>query len=305
MKIQVASDLHLEADLVYRRDPDTGAVRVDRGARDPLPPYGAFEPVLDRDVLVLAGDIGTGDLARAFIDRELQHSPVIYVPGNHEYYVRTWVQTMLGAPETYRLLDRDGELMAHVYNRRDTVICWAPFTWGAEVYVSHEDCGEYGFENDHQRQHHFARVGEALTGWVRQKRVPGVDLALLRDTQSHRFESSNGHRPMTLEERGFRADRDEAARTIAIAGWTAEPLGRRGCEAYRLRNEAGRMRGRVQVRYGVVRVVAASERDAVQMDRSCGGEIVLQVKLRPRALCFEDGEREDWLNVAVDMLRDA
>ena len=52
------------------------------------PPPGAFEPVLDRDVLVLAGDIGTGDLARAFIDRELQHSPVIYVPGNHEYYVK-------------------------------------------------------------------------------------------------------------------------------------------------------------------------------------------------------------------------
>ena len=245
------------------------------------------------------------DEAQRLIDLVEDSGPYrnLWVP--RDAYGWTWVQTMFGAPETYSLLDCDGELMAHVYNRRDTVICWASFTWGAEVYVSHEDCGEYGFENDHQRQHHFARVGEALTEWVRQKRVTGVDLALLRDTQSHRFESSNGHHPMTLGERGFRADRDEAARTIAIAGWTAEPLGRRGCEAYRLRDEAGRMRGRVQVRYGVVRVVAASERDAVQMDRFCGGEIVLRVKLRPRALRFEDGEREDWLNVAVDMLRDA
>ena len=35
VKIQIASDLHLEAEVVHRRDPDIGAVRVDRGARDP------------------------------------------------------------------------------------------------------------------------------------------------------------------------------------------------------------------------------------------------------------------------------
>ena len=69
MIIQIASDLHLEA-----LEPSH------------LPGPDAFRPAADRDVLVLAGDIGTGTLARGFIERELERSPVIYVPGNHEYY---------------------------------------------------------------------------------------------------------------------------------------------------------------------------------------------------------------------------
>ena len=68
MRIQIASDLHLEA------------------YESRLPPVSAFRPVSDRDLLVLAGDIGTGMLAREFVLRELTRSPVIYVPGNHEYY---------------------------------------------------------------------------------------------------------------------------------------------------------------------------------------------------------------------------
>ena len=68
MKIQIASDLHLEF-----------------GER-PKPPPNAFEPVPDRDVLVLAGDIGVDMQAWHFVREELAISPVLYVPGNHEYY---------------------------------------------------------------------------------------------------------------------------------------------------------------------------------------------------------------------------
>ena len=68
MRIQIASDLHLEFYPIH------------------LPPQSAFRPVPDRDVLVLAGDIGRGLQAREFVLRELARSPVIYVPGNHEYY---------------------------------------------------------------------------------------------------------------------------------------------------------------------------------------------------------------------------
>ena len=68
MKIQIASDIHLEF-----------------GTRT-LPAKRAFVPVPDRDVLVLAGDIGRQKMARAFVERELAISPVVYVPGNHEYY---------------------------------------------------------------------------------------------------------------------------------------------------------------------------------------------------------------------------
>ena len=68
MKIQIASDLHLEL------------------CRDHQPEIHDFYPVDDRDVLVLAGDIGTYMNAWSFIEEELRRSPVIYVPGNHEYY---------------------------------------------------------------------------------------------------------------------------------------------------------------------------------------------------------------------------
>ena len=71
MKIQIASDLHLEM----------------RRGRQPAP--GEFRAVAERDLLVLAGDIGTHTSAWPFIQQELNHSPVIYVPGNHEYYSMT------------------------------------------------------------------------------------------------------------------------------------------------------------------------------------------------------------------------
>ena len=68
MKIQIASDLHLEMH------------------QDRVPPLADFYPVAERDVLVLAGDIGVYTHALRFIEDEARISPVIYVPGNHEYH---------------------------------------------------------------------------------------------------------------------------------------------------------------------------------------------------------------------------
>ena len=94
MKIQIASDLHLEMYAaqgrrwVYRSATDArGRPRTPEGG-PVYPPVEAFAPVPGRDLLILAGDIGTGDLAIDFVERELKTSPVLYVPGNHEYYVR-------------------------------------------------------------------------------------------------------------------------------------------------------------------------------------------------------------------------
>jgi predicted phosphodiesterase len=65
MKIQIASDLHLE----YLMDRHPG--------------YRIVEPA-DADVLVLAGDIANGiDGLRQFADWP---TPVVYVSGNHEFY---------------------------------------------------------------------------------------------------------------------------------------------------------------------------------------------------------------------------
>ena len=68
MRIQIASDLHLEA------------------IEGHMPGPSVFRPVPDRDVLILAGDIGKFMMAEDLVQRQLAISPVIYVPGNHEYY---------------------------------------------------------------------------------------------------------------------------------------------------------------------------------------------------------------------------
>ena len=43
-------------------------------------------PDLDRDILVLAGDIAEGSKAKAILEKEVKKSPIIYILGNHEYY---------------------------------------------------------------------------------------------------------------------------------------------------------------------------------------------------------------------------
>ena len=71
MKIQIASDLHFEIWRRFMPDPES-----------------QFAPDESRDLLILAGDITDGDrqFGVSFIRRELAISPVIYVPGNHEYF---------------------------------------------------------------------------------------------------------------------------------------------------------------------------------------------------------------------------
>lgn len=65
MRIRVLSDLHLEF------------------APMPAPP-------VDCDVVVLAGDIHQGPNGLLWARRSFPATPVIYVPGNHEYYGHDW-----------------------------------------------------------------------------------------------------------------------------------------------------------------------------------------------------------------------
>lgn len=69
MKLRILSDIHTEGyNFIYER--------------------------LDEDVLVLAGDIGVGDLVVKWIKFHIPIDlPVIFVPGNHEYYNRHFENT--------------------------------------------------------------------------------------------------------------------------------------------------------------------------------------------------------------------
>jgi Icc-related predicted phosphoesterase len=61
MKIHVLSDLHIE--------------------------FGEFLiPDANADVIVLAGDIGVGLEGLEWLHKQQIHKPIIYVPGNHEFY---------------------------------------------------------------------------------------------------------------------------------------------------------------------------------------------------------------------------
>jgi Icc-related predicted phosphoesterase len=75
MKIQLASDLHLE--FFERKFPDARVIT----------------PHLDADILVLAGDIHSG--AKAIEAFKNWPVPVLYVAGNHEFYGRSWEQTRI------------------------------------------------------------------------------------------------------------------------------------------------------------------------------------------------------------------
>jgi Icc-related predicted phosphoesterase len=68
MRIHVLSDLHLE---------------FSRGGRFRLSKWPT-----DSDVLVLAGDIGTGGMARQLVEERTKFGPVVYILGNHEFYAK-------------------------------------------------------------------------------------------------------------------------------------------------------------------------------------------------------------------------
>lgn len=72
MKIHLLSDLHLEIHGFYSIE-ETGS-----------------------DVIVLAGDIGTGTggLEWAIVEAERLKTPIIYIAGNHEYYKREYHDTL-------------------------------------------------------------------------------------------------------------------------------------------------------------------------------------------------------------------
>ena len=92
MKLQIASDLHLEY------DPDWEL------------------PAGDADVLVLAGDVGTHTLGLDAFRARARQQPVLYVPGNHEYYCGNFNRTAAALRDRARqwgllLLDGDAVVL--------------------------------------------------------------------------------------------------------------------------------------------------------------------------------------------------
>lgn len=73
--------------------------------------FGDFNPpATDADVIVLAGDIGVGTAGIEWAARQFREKPVIYVPGNHEYYhhdIDITDELKSGASANVHVLDQD------------------------------------------------------------------------------------------------------------------------------------------------------------------------------------------------------
>lgn len=120
MKIQIASDLHLEM------------------IQDVHHGYRVIEPVPDADVLVLAGDIGASETALlAFEDWPV---PVVYVTGNHEFYRQDYAQTRKMLENFGALLPLIGKRF-HYLENSDVVIAGVRFL-GATLWTDYALYGD-------------------------------------------------------------------------------------------------------------------------------------------------------------------
>lgn len=92
MKLHILSDLHTE--------------------------FGDFKPPdTDADVVVLAGDIGVGIEGLRWAERRFPNLPVIYVPGNHEFYhhdITLIDELKQMAPDHIHVLDNDSMVVDDV-----------------------------------------------------------------------------------------------------------------------------------------------------------------------------------------------
>jgi len=99
MKLRILSDLHLEFSARH-------------------PPFQP--PPTDADVVVLAGDIDNGTWAIDWAEQTFPGKPVLYVPGNHEYYdgelsaVASALRARAAASPNVRFLDNDELVLGEV-----------------------------------------------------------------------------------------------------------------------------------------------------------------------------------------------
>ena len=109
MKLHVLSDLHIEfADFTI--------------------------PQTDADIIILAGDIGVGLSGLEWLQTQAIQKPVIYVPGNHEYYqhdLSLIARLREDAPPNVYLLDNDMVVIAGVRFLGCTL--WTDFDYFGEA----------------------------------------------------------------------------------------------------------------------------------------------------------------------------
>lgn len=109
MKLHILNDLHIE--------------------------FEDFDPsATDADVIVLAGDIGVGMKGLHWIENRFPDRPVIYVPGNHEFYhhdIALMDEMKAQAPDNIHVLN-DDQVVIHGVRYLGSVL-WTDFALFGEA----------------------------------------------------------------------------------------------------------------------------------------------------------------------------
>lgn len=104
MKLYVISDLHLE--------------------------FGDFEvPVVDADVVVVAGDLHVGTLGLEWAAARLPDIPIVYVLGNHEYYKHVMPDLIVEMREEARRIDERIHVLDRAALEIDDVVFLGATLW--------------------------------------------------------------------------------------------------------------------------------------------------------------------------------
>ena len=148
MKLHILSDLHLE--------------------------FCAFDPPeTDADVVVLAGDIDVGTAGLRWAAEQFGDRPVVYVPGNHEFYgqdIRLLAELKSLAPPNVHVLDSD--VFEHAGTRFLGCVLWSDFTLLGErertAAMQQARLGINDFQNIRTGSRRF--TPEDAAEWHRQNR---------------------------------------------------------------------------------------------------------------------------------------
>jgi len=160
MKLHVLSDLHIEF-------------------------HDFAPPETDADVVVLAGDIGIGADGVAWAAERFPDRPVLYVPGNHEYYdhdIGFTADLKAGAPDNVRVLECDRVVIDGTRLLGCTL--WTDFLFygEADAWLARQRAKEsmLDFEsirNGRQRftPEHSVLLHERSRAWLEQELADGFD----------------------------------------------------------------------------------------------------------------------------------
>jgi predicted phosphodiesterase len=144
MKLHILSDLHLE--------------------------FSTFQPLpTDADVIVLAGDIGKGSKGVYWARETFSDKPILYVPGNHEFYGTQRLETLrllriAGQQTDVQILDEDEVVLGGVRFLGATL--WTDFLlFGKKKKSAAMSDGQLCL-NDFRL---ISDEGIAHEGWLREK----------------------------------------------------------------------------------------------------------------------------------------